>query len=382
MSSEKENTKINDLIWKTTVVRQSEKFQRLLSKEGSNASEHFGIEYITKLSEKVKSLSTLNTKLYLIYLLLIVCLFLSQYSGSGDFNFLGYEIKNLDRHKEFILFSAALILPFISLNQAYKAYLDELMKQSLKVYCKDESTYHFYKQAWLYEPGDALFKPKQISDYVYSHTLVTAIEGIFIALLVMLFLSAVTISFMLQIVVIYDVAMEPSHSGLVNTFVLIFTIASLTFTWILAALRAPLPEKDYSIYTTLEELKNKDKNAYRNVSKSLSKKRERRQFISQLLYFLFCYTIVYSIVLFHITETPELDAFSWTSFLSGAWLTTFASLVLVDSLSRFTKWLFFKRKFSTTDKEVNAFMRLNKSLTLFTVVVPFLLSTLFALTKI
>ncbi len=54
MSSEKENTKINDLIWKTTVVRQSEKFQRLLSKEGSNASEHFGIEYITKLSEKVK----------------------------------------------------------------------------------------------------------------------------------------------------------------------------------------------------------------------------------------------------------------------------------------------------------------------------------------
>lgn len=382
MSNEKEKNKINDLIWKTTVVRQSEKFQRLLSQEGGNASEYFGIEYITKLSEKAKSLSTLNTKLYLIYLLLIVCLFLSQYSGSGELNFLGYEIKNLDKHKEFFLFSAALILPFTSLNQTYRAYLYELMKQSLKAYCKDESTYQFYKQAWLYEPADALFKPKQISDYVYSHKLVTVIEGIFAALLVLLFLSAITISFMLQIVVIYDVAIEPSHSGLVNTFVLIFTITSLTFTWILAALRAPLPEKDYSIYTTLEELKNKDKNAYRNVSKSLSKKRERRQFISQLLYFLFCYTIVYSIVLFHIAETPALDAFSWASFLAGAWLTTFASLVSVDSLSRIAKRLFFKRKFSTSDKEVKAFMRLNKSLTLFTVVVPFLLSTLFALIKI
>lgn|GEM_PF-1598514 len=350
-----EHEKMNDLRWKTTVSRKVEEFQRVISRAGEK-NDYFDLDYVSRLNEKSKELSNLGLKLSLLYFLLMLSLYLSKDSGDQPLNLFGYSLENLGKYKEFILFCAAAVVPFMSVNYAYKSYLDALKKECLRSITGGGDVYEYYKHAWLNEPWDALLKPRKISDNIYSHKVIGILLIIFLILILVIAASFYIGAFLLQMLVVFDVATNPSSDKFTNTFVVIFTVSSILLSWVVTILRAPLPENDYSIYEKLNKLKSSSEEDYTKSLSVLAKRKDFRRFIVQIAYALTCYLAVYCYVLYQNWTHGDGIEFSWHLFLQGASIAIASSVLLMEFVNKLFEKIFFTVKFKSRDSEIEAFM--------------------------
>lgn len=313
--------RLKRLKWKTNLSRKVEQFRDVIS-DDEVFEKYFGEEYVNRLSEKSSSINGLIIKLGIVYTILMLSLYSSQYAPSNEFEVFGYGFKNLSSYKEFLLLLAALISPVSSIYSAYRSYIDALINECLSKMAPDTKVREFYKQIWFNDYFETLI----VKRYSGGHGVTTFLVGLFALILFFLLMTLVLASFFIQVNVIYDVAKNPSTSEYINLFVVAVSISSIIFTWLVSIMQLPMPETNYGMYDTLDNLEKSDPEKHKQVMKKLSdedsKRDVRNTIVLSSLSYLICYTVVS--ILWFSNSMDDMSVFL-AHALPGAFFTMFFS---------------------------------------------------------
>lgn len=257
----KELTSVN---WKTALSVHINKFKDTIN-QNDNFERFFGEKYIEKLSEKYKAFQKTTIKLGTVYLVLILLLFATQSSVNSEFEFLGFGFKNLEQNKELLLLLSAIIAIVNSILTAYCKYIRAIIKEGInKVTSNNDDIGKFYSIFFIDDYFSWLpAHPNQEGRTWHGFTLV--IFSLFVIATLILIAIIYIGSILVQIIVIYDVATKPASHEYFNTFVVIFTIASICFSWLVTFMQFPLPEVDTSNYSKLTKIKEANPEQYKRI---------------------------------------------------------------------------------------------------------------------
>lgn len=222
-----ENLQLKKIKWKSNISRLQEEFSEIIE-DDDIFEKYFGEEYLEKLVNKSKSIMQTVIKLGLVYTVLMLSLFATQYSSTSDFEIFGYGFRNLSQYKELFLFLATIVSPISAVLLAYRNYIDALIKECLYKLSPDVKMRKFYSQKFISDYLDPLIDIKA-REYSYPHFFPKALLTVFIVVFFFLFLTLLAGSFFVQISVIYDVIVNPALSKYINLFVISFAIASIFF---------------------------------------------------------------------------------------------------------------------------------------------------------
>ncbi len=364
--------------WKSNLTRRVDSFREVIN-EGNNFEEFFGKEYLQKLTEKSARLNSLTIKLLIFYSIIMFSLYSAQNLQDVELRILGYSFKNLGAYKEFILFIAAVVTPISALVGAYKKYIDALIKECIAKIAPDENVRDFYKHIWVDYAADSLFKKSTKDEKIRDHgfyVLLAAFIGLVLALIIITLLLA---SFFIQIVVIYDVFVNPASPGYINKFVIIFALSSILFSWLVSIVQLPMPEVDYSNYGKISNLENEDPEKYKQVMDEISKKEAKKDANSIILTSALTYLITFSGLSFiwYGLTLQEISVFL-PKAITGAMFVMFFSNELLSLVRKRSYRKFFKSYPEASDSRTKAFGKLEKFLSFMKILSPVLLTIIYS----
>ena len=279
--------------WKSNLTRRIDSFREVIN-EGNNFEEFFGKEYIEKLTEKSARLNSLTIKLFIFYSIIMISLYSAQNLQDIELRILGYSFKNLGAYKEFLLFIGAIVTPISALVAAYTKYIDALIKECIAKIAPDENVRDFYKHIWVDSAADALFKKMKKGEKIHQHGFSVLLAAFILLILALILVTLLLASFFIQIVVIYDVYVNPATPGYINTFVIIFALSSILFSWLVSLVQLPMPEVDYSNYGKVANLEKEDPEKYKKLMDEISKEEAKKDAKSIILTSALTYLIAFS----------------------------------------------------------------------------------------
>ena len=367
-----------ETIWKTHISRNAEEFANLIN-DTSVSGKFFGKEYLDALSIKSREIGSLMIKLSLFYTLLMLSLFASIYVQQTEFEIMGYSFKNLSNYKEFLLFLAALISPISGVLGAYNNYLRTLIKECIKKEATNNSIHKFYSLQYLnnYLEGWTTSNVQEGNSF-YN---ITSILRVILAIaIILLFIAVLVISFFIQINVIYDIIKNPSSTYYINLFVVGFALLSIIFSWIVTILQFPMPEKDYSNLTKLEEIKKNNPERYQVIISSISLKESKKDARFSLIVFAFIYMLIFSIVqvIWHPELFNNISLFIGKALI-GAFLVMFFSSIILDFIFQRGRSWFFKKYPDDSSTRTIAYIKINKKFQKLKLITPAIITIVYIL---
>lgn len=370
--------KLEKTTWKSNLTRRIDDFREVID-EGNNFEEFFGKEYLEKLTKKSAKLNSLTYKLLIFYSLIMFSLYSAQNLQDVELRILGYSFKNLGYYKEFILFIAAMITPISALVTAYKRYIDALIRECIAKIAPDEKVRDFYKHIWVDHASDALFKNIIKGEKVQQHGIYVLLVTFLALIFVLILITLVLASFFIQIVVIYDVFVNPATPGYMNTFVIVFALSSILFSWLVSLIQMPMPEVDYSNYGKISNLEKEDPEKYKKVMDKISKEETKKGAKSIILTSALTYLITFSGLSFfwYGLELQDISAFL-PKAIPGAMFVMFFSNELLGFVNKIAYRKFFKSYPDTSDKRILVFSRLQKFLSLMKILSPMFLTIIYS----
>ena len=363
--------------WKSTLTRKVEDFREVINHE-NNFDEFFGQEYLEKLTEKSARLNSTILKLIMFYSIVMLSLYAAQNLKDVELRILGYSFKNLGYYKELILFIAAIITPISAMMSAYKKYIDALINECLVKISPNEEIRDFYKHKWIDSPSDALFKKISKGEKVREHGFTVLLIGALGLMLGLILITLLLATFFIQIVVIYDVAVNPATEGYINTFVIVFALSSILFSWLVTIIQMPMPEVDYSNYEKLSNLEKDDPEKYKAVMDEISKQKTKKDAKSMILTSALTYLVVFSTVsyIWYGLTLQDIGVFL-PKALPGAMFVMFFSNELLEKIHKLSYRWFFKSYPEASENRLKVFGKLQKFLSVMKVLSPALLTILY-----
>jgi len=362
------------LKWKTNLSRKVDQFRDIIS-DDEVFEKYFGEEYVNRLSEKSSSINGLIIKLGIVYTILMLSLYSSQYAPNSEFEVFGYGFKNLSSYKEFLLLLAAFISPVSSIYSAYRSYINALMNECLSKMAPDAKVREFYKQIWFNDYFETLI----VKRYSGGHGVTTFLVGLFALILVFLLMTLVLASFFIQVNVIYDVAKNPSTSEYINLFVVAVSISSIIFTWLVNIMQLPMPETNYGMYDVLDNLEKSDPEKHKQIMKKLSdedsKRDARNTIVLSSLSYLICYTVVS--ILWFSNSMDDMSIFLRHA-LPGAFFTMFFSNEVIDFVRKRGFDWFFRTYPQESSDRLTVFRRMRLVFSALKVIVPTIITVVYA----
>ena len=370
--------KIKQTKWKSNLNRRIDGFRDVIRND-NNFEKYFGEQYIEKLTIKSARLNSTIIKLMIFYSIVMVSLYASQTLEGAEFRLLGYSFKNLGSYKEFILFVAAILLPISAISSAYVKYIDALISESLVKIAPNEKIREYYKHVWVDEPWEDIFKKNIEEKRVRIHGFSVFLSISLALILAMFLMSLFLVSFFIQVVVIYDVAMNPSSPGFINTFVVIFALASILFSWLLTIIRLPMPEVDYSNYDKLSKLKKDNPEKHKVIINELAKNDNKKDAQSIILTSALAYLITFSCITFlwNSSSVEQLEEFL-PKAIWGAFIVMMISNEILGGIQKITYKYFFKKYSQDTDESLVAFAKILRYLAALKYISPILLTVLYS----
>jgi hypothetical protein len=364
------------MTWRTAISQRVDRFSALIA-DPAIFEKYFGEKYVEDLSDKIEHFSRFIFGLAVAYGVLMLSLYVSQDSKKTEFVIFGYGFKNLSYYKEFLLLATA-ISPISSTASAYRRYLVALRAECLKRLAPDPRVREFFS----YTRVDSYFDPliKTVEGTSRAHGLAKFVVALFLITLVLLFLGLMVASFLLQLNVIYDVAVHPASSKFVNLFVITFSLAAIALSWVIAAMQLPLPEVDLTFYAKMEEVRKISEARYKELllaTRRISSKRERIWSATvSAICFVICYVVI--AILWRPSALQDLAVFV-VEGMAGALVTT----VLANGITAWVSGRLYRRFFrnhpTDTPDRLPAFARLGRGIGFLRVATPAALAVFFAL---
>lgn len=363
--------------WRTAVSQRVEQFSAVIADQ-EIFERFFGEKYVQDLSVKIDRQLRMIFILSIAYTGLMISLYLSQDTRKTEFEIFGYGFKNLGYYKEFLLLLAAGIAPASGALSAYRRYLAALRLECLKRLAPEPRVREYFSYIHVDNYFDPLVKPAT-GGKSKQHGLTLFIFTMFLVVLFTLLLALMIGSFILQLNVIYDVAVNPASPKFVNVFIVIFALLSIGLSWLIGFMQLPLPEIDMSFYRKLEEIKSVDEERHKELLRRMARISARRErlksgFISALV-FVVSYLMV---AIFWRPEALQVLGTFVLQGMAGALLTT----VLASGITEWAKTRLYRRFFkdprSHSEDRLPAFVRLGKLVGVIRVVAPIALSLSFA----
>ncbi|PKH93148.1 hypothetical protein CXF76_02720, partial [Pseudoalteromonas sp. 78C3] len=220
-----------------------------------------------------------------------------------------------------------------------------------------------------------IIKGEKVQQHGIYVLLVTFLALIF----VLIFITLVLASFFIQIVVIYDVFVNPATPGYMNTFVIVFALSSILFSWLVSLIQMPMPEVDYSNYGKISNLEKEDPEKYKKVMDKISKEETKKGAKSIILTSALTYLITFSGLSFfwYGLELQDISAFL-PKAIPGAMFVMFFSNELLGFVNKIAYRKFFKSYPDTSDKRILVFSRLQKFLSLMKILSPMFLTIIYS----
>ncbi|HEY9030122.1 MAG TPA: hypothetical protein VIM93_02070 [Kangiella sp.] len=365
----KELTSVN---WKTALSVHIDKFKDTIN-QNDNFDRFFGEKYIEKLSEKYIAFQRTTIKLGAIYLVLILLLFATQSSVNSEFEFLGFGFKNLEQNKELLLLLSAIIAIVNSILNAYCKYIRAIIKEGInKVTSNNDDIGKFYSIFFI-DDYFSWFPVHSNQEGRSWHGFTLVLLSIFVIATLILIAIIYIGSILVQIVVIYDVATKPASHEYFNTFVVIFTIASIFFSWLVTFMQLPLPEVDTSNYSKLTKIKEANPDQYKEILSNIANnniKKEKRMLIfkSSILY-------IVTLVSLCLYKQPDIlnDAYLFLrTSITGAILVLFVSTELCKLADNITWRLYFEKYPDESENRAKEINKRSKALKKLQLLVPIL----------
>ena len=378
---EKTETKEFEKIkWKSILSNKIEEFSQVIS-DDNVFNEYFGIEYVEKISQKVKELSSINIKLGILYSLMMLSLFAAQYGKNIDFQALGYSFKNLDEIKEYLLLIAAIVSLVTSVFSAYEAYLKEIIKECLKKLSPEENVRGFYKHLFLDEPLD-VFSSKPTGEKIYWHGVVGLLIGIFLLTILLFTISILVAFYFIQLSVIYDVYTNPfSGENRLSNFIVSIACLSIFISILIYILKIPMPIIDYGVYSKLEKLEKSDPEKYKELMMQRIKIKNIRE--TRLVIALACLIFIITFSIYSVFINPQLfNEFIGVIFISvfGSVSVMFLSLEANKHLQKYLYENYFNNKPDNSDDSYKEFKNLQYRIWFYRFFFPFAFSVLYLTT--
>ena len=366
--------------WKTSISMRADEFSEIIN-DDEVFEKYFGVKYVEKLTDKSKDLMKTIIKLGLIYTILMISLFTSQNISESEFEIFGYGFKNLGSYKEFLLFLTAIISPISAILTAYRAYILALIEECLKKLSPDINVRKFYSCTFLDNYFDGF--PKRQSGIITWRAFTTFLMIIFGLTISFLFIALVIGSFFVQINVIYDVSTNPISTYYVNTFVIIFTITSILFSWVVSIMQLPMPVSDAGLYLKLSEIESKNPKIYQELLSELSAENRKKNKLHIILISGIIYILTFSFISIY-WFSGSLDNISYflNKSMVGAFLVMFTSYGTVQYLHKKSYQKFFNKYKNKTDDRFSKFKEMEKKLLFINIFIPFFMSILYILLTI
>ncbi|MBL0920314.1 MAG: hypothetical protein IBJ14_16560 [Hydrogenophaga sp.] len=309
----------------------------------------------------------------------MLSLYTAQDANKIEFEIFGYGFKNLGHYKEFLLFLAALTSPISATISAYHRYLSELRAVALQKLYPDKNIREFYSHIYIHNLADPLIQQSR-SPHVRPHgfTLTLAVFlGLFLLALAIAFIVA---SFILQIAVVYDVAINPASSKYINLFVVAFSLTAISLSWLIGILQLPLPEVDLSAYVKLSALRETNRAKYDETMARLaleSAKRERIWSIGSSIAF---FAAVYGAIAVFVFPSSLQDLGSTIAkAMPGLVLAILAATALASRVKHALYRQYFRRYPRESDTTLRVFSRYSRLVFAARFTLPVFVSTLYAL---
>jgi hypothetical protein len=364
-------------VWRTAVAGKVERFESLLDAPASR--KYFGEPFVKDLSLRIERLFRLQVVLGAVYTVLMLSLLAAQDATKSEFQILGYSFKNLNYYKEFLLMGAAFVSPVSSAISAYHRYLSELRKVALRKLFPNTSVLEFASNVYLDNFLDALVKDRGVG-YRRPHGITTALVAILAIVLLALALALLGASFVLQISVIYDVAIHPSSTPLLNTFIVAFSLGAIALSWLIGALQLPLPEVDLEGSVRLGELRNRDPERYQETIKRLGAESRKQEESWNLFSSVGIFALIFPAVATLLWPTPSTEI--WALLLKatlGILAVTFLSSELAQKLKLAILRRYFKRYPEGSDPSLKAYSRATRIIILGRLTTSIVVSLLFSI---
>lgn len=363
-------------VWRSAISTRVERFSELLEREDFQKS--FGQQFVEEITAKIDRLFRVILLLGLAYTVLMLSLFVAQDAKKTEFEIFGYGFKNLASHKEFLLLLAAAISPISSTFSAYHRYLVQLRAAALKQIFPDADIREFYSHAYATNFSEALVHDVR-GDHRRPHGLTLFLLATFAIVLGSLFVAFLVASFILQIVVIHDVATNPASPKYVNVFVVFFSLTAIGLSWIIGVLQLPLPEVDVSAYKALNLLKEKDKRRYDETMTRIAKESARRERIWSLGSSIVIFLLIYLGAAVLIYPSALLSVISLMArAIPGLLAAAFVATVVVSGIKRALHRRYFHMYPGDLDKDLKAFSQLTRRIRTLRLGFPAVISILYA----
>jgi hypothetical protein len=254
----------------------------------------------------------------------------------------------------------------------------QLRAAALKKIFPDADVREFYSHAYANNFAE-VFVHDAHGAHRRPHGLTLFLLAMFAIVLVSLLVALLVASFILQIVVIYDVATNPASPKYVNSFIVFFSLTAIGLSWIIGLLQLPLPEVDVSAYKALNLLKEQDKRKYDETMTRIAKESAKREriwsFGSSMAIFLLIYlgaaVLVYPYALLSV---GSLIARAVPGLLAAGFVAT----VIVSAIKRALHRRYFHAYPAEADKDLKAFSRLTTRIRTLRLGLPAVTSILYA----
>lgn len=376
--------KLRKIRWKTHLSQRVQEFSDVIS-DDAVFEKYFGESYVEKLTSKSREITRLVFKLGVIYTVLMLSLFASHNISQFEFEVFGYGFKNLGEYKELLLFLAVSISPITAVLLAYQKYVNALATECLKKMAPDINVRKFYSHTFIDDYFDGLIS-RNAGASTYWHGSVRLIVALFGLTLMFLIITLVAGSFFIQISVIYDVATKPAVSQNINLFVLVYAIASISFSWLVSIMQFPMPEIDLSNYSMLSEIKQSDPDRYKELMRKIVAERSRKEVISIIVLSSVIYMAFFTAIAFywHPNALDDLGFLLGKGML-GAFIILFFSSEIMGFIRKHVLAWFFKNHPETDPNRLAVFGKVQRLLLLNRIIIPAVLSigyAFYALSKI
>jgi hypothetical protein len=373
-----EINKLREVKWKTHLSKRVQEFSEVIS-DDDVFEKYFGETYVEKLASKSREITKLVFKLGVIYAVLMLSLFASYNISQSEFEVFGYGFKNLGAYKELLLFLAVSISPITAVLMAYQKYINALTTECLKKLAPDASVRKFYSYTFIDDYFDGL-SSKSAGETTYWHGSVKLIAVLFAFTLIVLLVTLVAGSFFIQISVIYDVATKPATSQYINLFVLVYAIASISFSWLVSIMQFPMPEIDFSNYSKLSEIEKNDPDRYRELMQRIAADSSKKEAVSIIVSSSIIYMSLFTVIALYWYPSTLDDLASFLGKgMSGAFLVLFFSNEIMGFVRKRTLAWFFRNYTESSPNRLKVFGKVQKLLVFNRIVVPVILSIGYAL---
>jgi hypothetical protein len=373
MEDQNDLTKLRQVKWRTNLSRLVSEFSEII-KDDEVFEKYFGEKYVEKLTNKSKEITRTIIKLGLVYTILMLSLYASQNTGGSEFEFFGYGFKNLEKYKEFLLLMAVVVSPVSVVLSAYQRYLLAIVNACLNKMAPDDIVRQFYSHLYLDGYFDGLIGKKSGGN-TSQHGLFVFLLVAFVVTMLLLFFTFVVASFFIQISVIYNVAMKPSSSHYLNLFVVLFSIVSILFSWLVGVLQFPMPEVDVSNYSKLFELEKQNPEKYKEAMRRVASESARKDALSIIVLSVVIYISAFAgIAMYWFPDSLDNLSYFLEKAMPGAFIVMFLTSQLVRYFRKQGMSWFFRKYRDESSQRLRIFKKFQNILFLIKIVLPLCLS--------